>query len=293
MSIAIAATVIRRVCFTCVLLSTAAIAAVAGHYGLNSDGHIVIAVGMFFWGTENVGIILAAWFVGRHGVWKSGGGWARAMLYASAYVCGRMLFDVTSNLLHQRDEPVYDRPFFELPTVLACAWLLIPAFVICRGKLAETRLEAAHYARFTVGSLLAWTGIAALILAWIRFLTVQDFLPKHSLNYMTLPEAIEDFLTGSSAGIPIRVIAIVMVMLSWSGKYWKAPLGLIGAILFDAFASRAFYGGLAQLTGETFDNYLPAGADLRSWGFVAGRNGVAWVAFGGAALTGVRLRRFR
>lgn len=83
------------------------------------------------------------------------------------------------------------------------------------------------------------------------------------------------------------------MVLAWSAKPWMPPLALVGAILVDAFGSRTTYAALAHFTGESFDNYAPAGTDVRSWGFIAGHNAVAWSAFGGAALTGVRFRRFR
>lgn len=291
MNAAAGAAILRRTCFACLLLSAGAIAAVGGHYGLNSDSRTLTAGGTFLWGTENVGIILAAWLVGRQRVWGSAGGWARALAYLLAFVSGRMLFDVTGNWLHQRDEPVYDRPFFEGPAVLACAWLLLPVFALLRGKLAGTQTEGTTRAGFTLASLVAWTAITALILAWIRFLTLQEVLPTHPLNYMTYTEAIRDYAIDWFAGLPIRVVAVMIIVLAWSGKRWMPPVALAGAILLDVFGSRAIYAGLAGLTGESFDSYIPAGTDIRSWAFIAGRNTIAWVAFGGAALTGVRFRR--
>ncbi len=175
--------------------------------------------------------------------------------------------------------------------LLVLVWLLIPAFTLTRSTLAEDKLQPSARGTFSIASILGWTTAAALILLWIRFLTWKGVAPHTAFSSMTPTKALTEYIVEFVPSLLIAVTSTFLLAWGWSGRWWVPFVALLGALLIDSFGHKAYYAALEWATGNTLTGNVLTGPALEHWSYIAGRTFMAWIAFGVARLTGVRLQR--
>ena len=262
------------------------------------------------WGAGSIGIVFAAWLVGRSGVWRTWLGRLRAAVYLLAYSYGRMLHSATQDWLHQRGpdgrrvsdvaEAIpfrlpglyledYARPLLDLHMLLTYVWLFMPVFLFCRGVLSEKKLYVEKNASFRVTSLIAWTTIAAIILFWTRVLTWSS-MPRTAYSHMPAMEAYE-MLLGHLPRLVIVVLTVMLMVVAWSRLFWQALVAFFVVLLIDGLGTSIYLWCFEYFQFEFHKGSVLTGPALNRWSFIAGRTTVAWLAFGTASLLGVSFQR--
>lgn len=303
----------RRATFLLALLLSGAITASCFHLGYNSPWTQTagirspgwMAFGTFAWGADSLVFVLAAWLAGRSPVWSTWSGRLRAASYLFAFTYGRMLFGATQDWISGPGNPEvvhsfcwpgtqlqdYGRPSLDLLTLLMLVWLLVPVFTLTRSRIADNASQVEVRSTFSIASILGWTTVAALILMWIKFLTWKEIAPRTAYSYMTSTQALIEYFREYVPSLVISAAAIFLVMWGWSGRWWQPLVALAAAILLDSFGHRMLYAILRFATGDANGSSVFVGSELEHWSYVAGRNCVAWAAFGLALVTGVRIHR--
>lgn len=311
-------TFIRRIGFVTALLGMGPLTVTCFHLSYNSSfaqaqgrSSALIAFGTFAWGADALGMVLGAWLAARYQVWRTWSGRVRALTYILAFGYGRMLFSATQDWLNQvtssgRRAPPgsfslpfhwpgmvwqeYARPSLDLLTLLLLVWLLVPMFTVIRGELCEARERFQSRPTFSILFMFTWTTVSAIILLWIRFLTWKGIAPRTAYSFQTPTQALTEYATQHVPSEIIVAIVVIVAAWAWSGSWWRPIVGLIAALLIDGLGHNLLYAILNWATGSSENRGVLSGPTLEQWSYLAGRNATIWLAFGFAALSGVRLR---
>jgi hypothetical protein len=185
----------------------------------------------------------------------------------------------------------YARPALDLLTLLMLVWVLVPVLTMARGALTDERDETRIRGAFSIASIFGWTTAAAMILVWIRFLTWKDVAPETAYSYTTPTQALKEYVVENLPSLLVVAGCACLLVWGWSGRRWWPFVTLAGALFIDSFGHKALYAMLRWAQGSAFSGNVLSGSALEHWSYIAGRNGMAWAAFGVARLTGVRFRR--
>jgi hypothetical protein len=114
--------------------------------------------------------------------------------------------------------------------ILTLAWVFWPLLFLFRRRLAEKPVAAAEIPRPNVRFLLAWTTMAALLLAALRLIAQHGAPLKIGIAF----EPVQTALLEHIAKLPLcfaEVISVAFIMIAFSGKpmywLWSVPLAVL------------------------------------------------------------------
>ena len=128
----------RRVLFISTLLFIGAGSVSVFHYAQTQSTTGLPGMGVFAWGMDSIGTVLALWLVTRTSWSCSGSGFLRMAIYIAAYAYGRMLCSARQDWWTTSDAVFrfpgntledYARPAIDLLCLVMFAWLCIPVAI--------------------------------------------------------------------------------------------------------------------------------------------------------------------
>ncbi len=303
----------RRVLFVSALLFTGAASTIYFHYTVHDRASeskaLLAAMGYFAWGADFPHLLLALWLAGRKGVWNNWRGWLRAVLYIAAFIYGRLLFtavaewfyqaNIEDGVIHFRENAKpfqwpgaiyehYARPMIDILEVLIQTWILLPVFVIARRWLAEH--EKSWRSSFTIGTIIIWTGLTALIVSWAKLLTWEEVAPPTYFSDLTTEVLLRMYAYQYAPSMAISALVAWCIAWGWSGNRWLTMLVLLLALPLDVFAHQASI-AVVRWLGKNPGTGVITGTAIEQWSYLAGHVAMAWCAFGVARALGVQLRK--
>ena len=288
-------TVVRRALFVAALLLIGPVTVSIFYYSLSPNTPGPSPVGVFAWGMDSIGVVLAIWLVTRSNVWRSSGGLLCVAVYMIAYAYGRMLFSTTQDWLNASDATFrfpggkledYARPALDLLSVMMFAWLLTPVAILSEAVLSDSDDGSKRSGRFSISGLIGFTTIAAFAIVWIRFLT-SEFAPQTAYSHQSPSDAIKEWIgTYLPFTIP-PLIAASVILFGLTKRWWVALLGFLCAMILDGLGTTLVASALQYLTGQQQGGIL-GGAPIDRWLYICGRSLTVCCAFSTARLMGVR-----
>lgn len=313
-------TVARRTLFVVVLLVSGAASTTIFHCTINNrawqtpDTVRRIAaqmIGHLGWGMDSMDVVLALWLASRKDWWKSRDGYLRAALYIAAFVYGRMLFSATQDWNHQytikgwewigpkklepfrwpglvRDD--YARPAIDGLTLLIETWFMMPLVIASRVALTDQGRNHKATSTFSIATIVIWTVMAALIVSWVKFLTLKDIAPDTAFSSLS-PDRIFRLFAVEYA--PQWLIAsVVALLIAWgcSRRLWIALPVAVGALLLDGLGRRCAV-EVALWLGAKPERGLLGWPAVEQWSYLGGNACLIALAFATARCLGVQLRR--
>ncbi len=251
--------------------------------------------GAFVWGLDSIDFVLAVWLAARKGIWVSWQGWLRGLGYLTAYAFGRMFFSSTQDWWVNADDTWrlpgskaedYARPAIDLLMLLMSTWLVTPLAILVRLRLSADDQNSGTIKRLSISNLMVLMTVAALSLAWVRFLTTE-FAPSTYYRHLTQVAAIKLWIGEYLPQLLPPLLAIFLVAYGLTKNGWQMVFIFALAFLIDVIGTRsiesiqqALHGvrGTGILSGNLRDALL----------YIGGRTSIHIIALTGAATLGVR-----
>lgn len=287
--------VVRRALFVSVLLLIGVITVSVFHYAQTPNTPGLPPVGIFAWGMDSIGTVLAIWLVTRANIWRSCNGLLRVVTYIVAFAYGRMLFSATQDWLNPSEAIFrfpgskledYARPALDLLSLMMFTWLLTPVVIFSEAALSHSDEESKRSGRFSIYGLIGFTTAAALAIVWIRFLT-SNLAPQTAYSHLSPTDAIREWIgTYLPFTIP-PLIAATVILYGLTKRWWLALLAFGCAVVLDGFGTGMVAFAVQNITGEQQGGIL-GGSHIDRWLYVCGRSLTTCCAFSTARLMGVR-----
>ena len=267
----------------------------------------------FIWGIDfSLVAVLGAWLILRYGWWETWFGRFRATIYTSAFFYGSILTTATQRWINDlapngypRDAngPAglyanytlvfhfpgtqinsyfndYSRPATDVLILLAVIWILVPVVIIFNIQLGS-KFQAGS---FSIGTVLSWTALSALILAYINFLC-QWYSPDTGFSSLPLVQAVAEFIFELLPATATSIFAIVMFAKAPKGSWKTMVIGAIAILVLDTFGDRVIFRAIDYI--GLFPRRASPLAGPDRWAFQTGRIVGVWTAMSVAARLGV------
>lgn len=308
-------TFLRRALFVVALLVAHAVSAACFCVAFNNPAWRTVVltrvVGNVWWGIGAIHIVLAMWLAGRKDWWRGWAGVASAVFYVAAFVYGVSFQVPVQNWLSEthydgwslevlppwssfpwpgRDINDFGMSIAYCTCLLFQVWLLLPVFKLTRFALVQRHQPFKDAPTISIGFMMLWTMLAAVIVTMINFLTWKVVLPHVSWEGPSAEVIAREFALIRTPSATISALVAFLIAWGWSGKIWRSLLVLVPAISLDTIAHQALYEGLRWGNVDASNWYFGGDASQR-WSYFAGEVLMVWSAFGVARLLGVQLKR--